>query len=131
MAKRKPNSCDNAKAMDQQRFRIDDDGCVEVATTDSEGNVLLQGIIDAVNNINITGGGSGGVTCQKHVLNLIANTWVEVPHTYSNDVCDWKALDTLNEEIGVSFRYDATSLKLEVCSKANINNVLIVLNGEL
>jgi len=122
--------------LDKNAFKVNPEDPADVSrkTCDEEGNALLQQLIDAVNSNGTGGGGTGGtsgVTCQKHVINLIEDQWIEVPHSFNNDVCSWRALDSNNCVIEIGFKYDPVSLKLEVCASASINNVLIVLEGEL
>ena len=128
------NSNRNLGDLDKSAFKVDPNDPTNVSRKicDEEGNALLQDILTALQNGGGgTGGGTSGVTCQKHVLNLVANVWTEIPHSYNNDVCDFKAFDSNGCHIEIGFRYDPVTLKLEACVPVNLDNVLIVLEGEL
>lgn len=122
----------NLGDLDKHAFKEDENDKTVVyrRVCDEAGNALLEDILEALQNGGGTGG-SGRMTCQKIPINLTADTWVCIPHSYNNDVCDWKILDSNNNEFEICWRYNPTTLKLEAMSNADINNALIVLEGEL
>ncbi len=69
------------------------------------------------------------VKCQNLVLNLTADINQIIPHTFSTDVCNYKAFDSLGNDIELSFTLNPTTLELQTCSSININNVLIKVEG--
>lgn len=118
--------------LDKHAFKEDEDnkGVVYRRVCDEAGNALLQQIADSLANGGGGPGGTTGVTCQRHVVNLVANNDIIIPHTFNNEVCDFKAFDSLGNEIEIGFKYNANTLELKACASVDVENVLIIVEGE-
>ena len=122
----KPLDCYGLEILEKQSMTKDCNDDVAKRVFDPCTIAKLQEVIDAINNIE--GGGGGGIKCQELVLDLTANTWVNVPHTFLTKVCDVKTYDTLGNEIDIVSR--KSGIVLELCSTADIMNVLVIVEGE-
>lgn len=115
------------KDRNAQSYVEDCEGKVARRVSDPCALAKLQEVVDAIENLEITGGG-GGIRCQELVVDLTANTWVNVPHTFTSKVCDVKTYDTNGNEIDIVSRRNG--IVLDLCSTADIMNVLVIVEGE-
>ncbi len=99
-------------------------------------DIYLQGPALAVSTTQFvllapSGGGTGTVSTQTVVLDIVANVPKVVIHTFTTEVSNYRAYNSLNEEIELSYMYNPATKQLEVCSVANLTNVTIKLEGVL
>lgn len=118
--------CISIASADKATFTRDCNDKVAKRVTDECALAKLEEIRQAI--INNPGGGGGGIECQELVIDLTADTWVAVPHTFTSKVCDVKTYDTLGNEIDIVSR--KSGIGLELCSTADIMNVLVIVEGE-
>ena len=82
---------------------------------------------DAIDEIEVSL--TSTVKHEKVVVNLVADTWIQIPTTFTVELSQYKGYSPTGEEIELTYRRISDTV-VEVCSIININNVEFHLIGE-